>query len=295
VEGGLGRERQALAVSPAVESGSKPGKDVTVSPGGWVRRLLLVPLVALTPAVVLGQAAAPPATSSAELPAPWGLGLTIYDQNQDYRIKTLDVPLPGIDPQTLGSLGVDNSTTTYHLKLDCWVLPFLDVYAIFGQVTGATRVHLSEVDTGLPISLNNLVVDLDGLVYGGGLTLAGGWDHYFATLTFDYNETSLDGSKSSERAAVLTPRIGYHDGPAAVYVGAMYQRLQEDHQGVFTMPYLGSVPYKVELEQKDAWNYLVGLDAGVGEHWDVVVEGFFGPRTAVLGMLEYRWGKSRPF
>jgi hypothetical protein len=227
----------------------------------------------------------------AELPAPAGFGLTLYNQTQDLRVTTLNVQLPGLDPQMLTGLDVDNTTTTYHFKLDYWVLPFLNVYAIFGQLDGATTVQLSDIDLGLPITLNNLVVDYNGWVYGAGATVAGGWDRYFATLTFDYTETDLDVARSSVTSWVLTPRFGYHDGPAAIYVGGMYQKTEERHEGIFNMPYLGAIPFEVELEQKEAWNYLVGLTAGAGRHWQLTVEGFFGNRAAVLVMADYRWGR----
>lgn len=258
--------------------------------GVWGLSLFALLLVGV-PASGSGQTAPGAARPTARLPAPAGFGLTLYNQTQDMRITSLDVQLPGLDPQTLGNLPVDNNTTTYHLKLDYWVLPFLDVYAIFGQLKGSTRVKLSSVDIGLPITLNNLVVDYDGLVYGGGITLAGGWDRYFATVTFDYNQTDLDVSTSSVESWVVTPRVGFHDGPAAVYVGGMYQQAEEHHEGVFTMPYLGAIPFAVDLEQTEPWNYLVGLSAGVGDHWQLTVEGFFGDRFAVLATADYRWGR----
>jgi hypothetical protein len=255
------------------------------------RVALLVLMVSVVPTLCPGQVEPGAGQPAVELPAPAGFGLTLYNQTQDMHVTSLSVQLPGLDPQTLGNLPVDNNTTTFHFKLDYWVLPFLDVYAIFGQLKGATTVKLSNVDLGLPITLNNLVVDYDGWVYGAGATVAGGWDRYFATLTFDYSETELDVSTSSVTSWVVTPRFGFHDGPAAVYVGGMYQQAEERHEGIFTMPYLGAIPFEVELEQTEAWNYLVGLNAGVGPHWQLTVEGFFGGRFAVLAMVDYRWGR----
>lgn len=258
---------------------------------GAGRSSLLVLVLVVVPTLCPGQTVPGAAQPAADRPAPAGFGLTLYNQTQDMHITSLDVQLPGLDPQTLGNLPVDNNTTTYHLKADYWVLPFLDVYAIFGQLKGSTTVTLSGVDLGLPITLNKLVVDYDGWVYGGGITLAGGWDRYFATVTFDYNQTDLDVSTSSVESWVVTPRVGFYDGPAAVYVGGMYQQAEERHEGVFTMPYLGAIPYEVELEQTEEWNYLVGLTAGVGQHWQLTVEGFFGNRFAVLAAVDYRWGR----
>jgi hypothetical protein len=258
---------------------------------GLALPMMLLLVLALTPTLLSAQEAPVPGEDGLSVPAPWGVGVTLYNQTQGYHIDTLEVQFEGLDPQTLTGLPVDNETTTYHLKLDYWLFPFLNVYALFGTIDGVTTVQLSQVDVGLPISLNNLVVDYNGLVYGGGLTLAGGFDHYFATLTYDYNQTDLDVSDSSVKASVLTPRFGYHTGPAAIYVGGMYQKAEETHEGVFEMPYLGAIPYRVVLREKEAWNYLIGLNAGLSQHWMVTVEGFFGERDAVLATLDYRWGR----
>lgn len=281
--GALGRDLRV--------EGFRPRKESTVPYRRAGRVALLAFGVLVVPTLCPGQADPGAGQPAVELPAPVGFGLTLYNQTQDMHITSLDVQLPGLDPQTLSNLPVDNNTTTFHFKLDYWVLPFLNVYAIFGTLEGSTSVKLSNVDLGLPITLNNLVVDYDGLVYGGGATLAGGWDRYFATLTFDYNETDLDVSTSSVTSWVVTPRFGFHDGPAAVYVGGMYQQAEERHEGIFNMPYLGAIPFEVELEQTEAWNYLVGLNAGVGPHWQLTVEGFFGDRFAVLAAVDYRWGR----
>jgi hypothetical protein len=70
----------------------------------------------------------------------------------------------------------------------------------------------------------------------------------------------------------------------------MYQNTEEIHEGIFEMPLLGAVPYYVELEQSEPWNYLVGMQAGLGEHWTFSIDGGFGSRKAVLAHLEYRFG-----
>lgn len=225
-----------------------------------------------------------------KMPAPWGLGLTVYDHRQPYSIDQLDFQIPSFALLSVEDLEVDSRTTTYHLKFDYWVLPFLNVYLIGGQIDGSTVVNLQDTELGLPVPLQNIRVEYDGWVYGGGFTLAGGWDSYFATVTVDYNETDLSTSDSSVKATVITPRIGYQSGGTAIYVGGMHQRAEERHEGRVDIPLLGTVPYSVELSEKTAWNYLAGITTGIGEHWMLTLEGFFGDRDAVLIMLDYRWG-----
>jgi len=74
----------------------------------------------------------------------------------------------------------------------------------------------------------------------------------------------------------------------------MYQVVDEQHRGVATIPLLGSFPFDVALEEEEPWNYLVGVTAGLGGHWVLTLEGFFGTRDAALVTLDYRWGRRTP-
>ena len=226
-----------------------------------------------------------------QLPMPWGIGLTLYNQNQPYKIVNLEIPIAGIDIGAAEGLEVQNDTTSYHFKFDYWLLPFLNVYLLGGYIDGTTTVELGNVDLGLPIRLNDIRVDYTGLMYGGGVTLAIGGEKWFSSLTYDLTRTDLDLTDSTVQGWVLTPRVGLVFEGAAVYVGAMYQQAEETHEGIFEMPYLGAVPFHVELEQAEDWNYVVGMIAGISEHWNLNFEGGFGDRKSVLAYLEYRFGK----
>ena len=112
--------------------------------------------------------------SKIDIPNKFGIGLTAYNQTQPYEITSLQVTLPGLDPTQLANLEVDNDTTSYHLRLDYWILPFLNVFGLVGEIDGRTTVNLQAIELGLPINLNNIVVDYDGTVYGAGGRTEGG-------------------------------------------------------------------------------------------------------------------------
>ncbi len=227
------------------------------------------------------------------LPMPWGLGITLYSQSQPYDIVELQVPLAGLDIGAAEDLKIKNVTDSYHLKFDYWVLPFLNIYLLGGSIDGETIVKLSDVDLGLPILLNDLRVEYSGVMYGGGATLAVGGKKWFASLTYDGTWTDLDVASSSVRGQVVTPNVGLIFNGAAVWIGAMYQKAEETHEGIWEMPFLGAVPYYVELEQAEAWNYHVGMRAGISEHWELNFKGGFGKRKSVLAFLGYRFGKPK--
>lgn len=227
------------------------------------------------------------------LPMPWGLGLTAYGQRQPYDIVELRVPLAGLDIGAAEDLDIENNTESFHLKFDYWALPFLNLFVLGGHIDGTTNVKLSGVDLGLPILLNDLRVEYSGFMYGAGATLAVGGKRWFATLTYESTWTDLDVTTSDVRGQILTPTVGLVFDGAAVYVGAMYQKAEETHEGIWNMPFLGAVPYYAELNQSDPWNYHIGMRAGISKHWNLNFKGGFGKRKSAMAYIGYRFGKPR--
>jgi len=223
-----------------------------------------------------------------QLPAKFGIGVTLYSQNQDYRLESLTLGLPGIDPSVTEGLPVVNRTNSYHLKLDYWVLPYLNLYVIGGRLETTTTVSLKNIDIGLPFALGDLRIDNDGWVYGGGLTFAVGGPGWFGSATVTYTKANLAVTEGSVEAWVFTPKVGLTVNGGAVWVGAMYQDAQEKHKGTYEIPYLGKVPFDVVLGESSSWNGILGATAGLSEHFVLVLEGGFGPRHSAMVGLEYR-------
>ncbi len=255
-----------------------------------VRTLLLpVLLTVLTSALAAAQSFETLRAQGYDLPPRLGVRLSLYSQTQAYDIDSLTIGIPGIDPSLLNGISIRNRTKTDHAIVDYWLFPFLDVFALGGHVEGTTQVDLSNLNLGLPIRLNNLSINYNGTVYGGGITLAGGWKHYFGSLTYEATNTSLNVSSSSITAWVSSLQLGYKVQGAAVYVGAMYQHTDEHDRGSYTMPYFGSFPYNVQFAVRHAINYQIGVTATVNEHWNLLFEGGFGNRRSTMVSLGYRF------
>jgi hypothetical protein len=217
-----------------------------------------------------------------ELPSPYGLGITYHHQKQDYKLVDLMVNLPGISLEQASVVEIDNRTDEANFKFDLWFLPFLNVFGIIGRVEGETEV-------ALPPPLGSLEIDYDGLVYGGGMTLAAGVGKYFASITGLFTNTDLDVSTSSVEAFILTPRIGMQTSFGEVWIGGMYQETDEKHSGSVTVPTIGAVQYEVELEEDNPWNYLAGTKINIGKNWDIELEGGIGDRKHITASLTYRF------
>lgn len=237
-----------------------------------------------------------PAAKNEEMPLPMGVGLTFYWQSQDYSLDRWQAssPIPEVNAMIaqlsagVDALSIENETIEENVKFDVWLLPFLNVFALLGNIDGQTDIKM------MP-PLPKIEVDYNGIVYGGGAVLAGGWKEYFASLTGIYTGTELDEQDSTINAWVLQPRVGAQlKGPGEknnviLWLGAMYQQVTEEHKGSINITGLGPVDYNVRLKDDTPWNYLAGVALCVGRNVEISLEGGFGDRQNVELTGTYRF------
>lgn len=229
-----------------------------------------------------------------ELPKPWGISLDFYTMDQNYDLDFLQFELPGISLDDPSLLDISNSLQHFDIKLDAWVLPFLNLFAIVGRVDADTLIGVTRA--GLPIPVTAFPVSYDGTVYGLGFTLAGGGENWFASLTTTATDTSLSGGFKSDVSSLTGQlRIGLNRGDWQYFVGAMYLDTDESHRGTITLPFLGPnlsdavVPFAVELSSSDKINYVVGVHHQLSESFDLTFEIGFGDREHTLFNIGYRF------
>ena len=241
-----------------------------------------------------------------ELPNPMGVGVTLYYQQQKYDLKNLVVTIPmplgdinafqvaGVNPADLKNLPIDNWIYEVNLKMDLWVLPFLNVFGLLGYIEGETEVRFP-ISVYQQVGFNQLVIDYDGPVYGAGATLVGGYKSAFASVTAVYTYANPSAMDSTVKSLVLMPRVGLNLAgiisgvDLTTWLGAMYQEVDERDQGDLAIPVLGRVKFDADLEQQDSWSYLLGLSAAIGKNWTVEVEGGMGMRQTLSTSVTYRF------
>ena len=257
-------------------------------------RRFIIMLLALAPATTLADSALPfmkHLAGDTELPPPWGIGFDFYTMDQDYRIKTLDFQFPGLIIPDTSVLAVTNEIQHLDIKADAWLFPFLNVYAILGQVQSDTVVDLSGVpQAGLPIPLGKLPVDTDGTVWGVGFTLAVGGERWFSSLSTTWTDTDLGGDfDSSAESLAVQPRFGFIRDAWTAWVGGMYLDTEETHSGAVVIPGLGAIPFDVVLETSDEWNTTSGVNYAFSRRASISFEYGFGDRSHTLLNWNYRY------
>ena len=219
-----------------------------------------------------------------ELPRPYGIGIDVFTMHQNYAIDSLSFALPGFSLPDPSIIKVKNDLVHNDLKLDAWLFPFLNVFGIYGHVSAHTDVNLSSVVIPtLPVSLGTLQVRYKGSVYGGGVTLVAGGEHWFTSLTGTWTHTSLSGDFDSQvKARTLQPKIGLVKGPWQFWIGAMDLHTDESHSGVIALPVLGNVPFAVKLKNATSWSPSVGVHYMMDRFGEVALEFGGGDRVTTL-------------
>lgn len=224
----------------------------------------------------------------------WGIGVDFYTMEQNYKIKELQFTLPGVSIDDYSKIDVRNELQHYDLKLDAWITPFLNVFALIGRVDANTYVDLSKVPVaGLPIPLT-LPVSYNGTVYGFGLNLLYGTERWFIALNNTWTDADLSGDfDSSVSTFTSQPRIGLIRGKWSFWAGGMYLDTQEKHSGTIALSIPGippvPVPFRVELASMEAWNYAVGVGHVFSPKATLTFEYGFGDRDHTLFNFTYRF------
>jgi hypothetical protein len=239
-----------------------------------------------------------------KLPRRWGIGIDYFAMRQPYQIDSLSFSPPVLPITDPSILAIDNEIRHTDLHVDVWVAPFLNVFGIYGKITGETTIDLGVLGLPLPPEVNSLLVDYDGEVYGGGLVLAVGGDRWFASATGTFTDTSLTGDfKSSVQATTIQPRLGMRFGDhTELWVGGYFIDATEKHSGTlsidlgpFIAPPGGPIPrpvdldFAVELSQKEDFNWSFGTHMMMSDAWEATVEVGAGDRRTVLANITYRF------
>jgi hypothetical protein len=264
-----------------------------------------------------------------DLPLPIGLGMTYVNINQDLNLTDLFVAFDGGDLEGFDFVSFENSnsdTESYQLKVDAWVLPFLNVFGLYGKVDGSVDIDVSldgdlilerlGTDCSRPILRPPLCDSLEGQVisfpvranvdvqtWGIGTVLAGGWNGWFTTIPASMTYVEPSGKVADGFSVTVTPRFGRlldlgNLGSLAVFAGGNYLDSDVTIDGSFTFPgdELPSLEgltldYRIDQQNADRWNIVTGFNWDISERlsWSAEYNGFTGSREAFISSLNLRF------
>lgn len=233
-------------------------------------------------------------------------------------------PIPS-DIFKIGVKSTRQKNKTETLRLDAWVFPFMNVYGVVGHTKGSS---VSKISVGSDVQfidqimkalgpMDNLdfVLKFKGTTYGLGTTLAGGVGNWFALADFNYTKTKLNIIEGNIKAFTFSPRVGYRfslpavdaikmpEGKLSLWVGSMYQNVQQDFKGnlsnlkfsaglqkiIGAVNWNGQADFHVKQRLESPWNMLVGARWEIGKHFNLLTEVGFIKRNSFFAAAEYRF------
>jgi hypothetical protein len=238
-----------------------------------------------------------------DLPLPFGVGVsyTYIDQN----MVVSDVQVEG-NPLNLTIRDAKTTTHTGVFRADAWLLPFLNVYGLFGDTAGVTKpavVFPNGEVVGSEVEYNRFS-------YGAGMTVAGGWKAFFLTLDANWTTGEIQSKENGQvgdepiHTLTFTPRLGMlmssgRFGTGALWVGGMYLVATSeihDHLDLSQNPRLAnligkdSLNYSVRVEPKENWNLLIGGNWEISKRWSITAEvGGVLDRFHTIGAVMWRF------
>jgi len=238
------------------------------------------------------------------LPLPFGVSVYYMHQEADYDATSLHAtaggyPVPGLGAHAISY--IHNDVDEVNAKFDWWAQPWLNFHAIFGWVSG-------EADAGLDLppqllqmlgGMKGFKVDYNGIVYGGGMTLAAGYKSFFASVTGNYTWADVDlqggaglalNDANNIGTLVITPKVGWRFDKGSVWVGAFYQSTEHTQYGRFNLgPPLGSINFNATVKDAAPWDFIMGGEYKITEHLILTGEVGLGSREQVLVGTSYRF------
>lgn len=138
---------------------------------------------------------------------PVGAMINLNTGSQDVNISDLQVGVnnQGMEPLDFIQFGkVQARMQSATTRLDLWLLPFLDVYGIFGYVQAKTDVNITA-----PFNFSS-EAKFKGYTMGIGTTIAGGYHGLVTINDINHTWTRLNKLDNIVKTWMFTPRLGYN-------------------------------------------------------------------------------------
>ena len=240
-----------------------------------------------------------------ELPKTFGLGIAAHFQKaeidmQGFEVGGIDITedLPLIDP--LGS-DIDSEILTTQFRADFWVLPFLNLSLLAGEVETDSEVTL-RFTPGFR-SLVGLTEGVDlpefytfdtatsGETLGVGLMTGFQYEQLVFSLGVNYIETVTGETNSEIEALLYMGMVGYDFGDIGLQALAGIQYLDTNRtiEGAINLDDGKVLDFAIDIGLEET-TFMAGFNKDIGRNWNLSsFLGANGTKTSATVNFGYRW------
>ena len=241
-----------------------------------------------------------------ELPKTYGVG--VIGMMQDGEFELLDVGIGGIsvvdDFPLLERYGnkSDSSISTVQVRADFWVLPFLNLSVIGGNLETDSDVTLHFTPVFQALYKLKTGDDLPEFVeapaattastLGIGLTTGFKYENMVMSASLTYAETVTNETQSQINALVFVGLVGYDFGDMGMQILSGIQYLDTDRT-IMGQIELGEgrdpLAFSVDVGIEETL-FMAGINKDIGRNWSLsAFLGLNGTRKQGTVMFGYRW------
>lgn len=241
-----------------------------------------------------------------ELPHTYGIGMIGMLQSADMTIN--DIAVGGFsainDIPFIERFGnkADSDITTLQARADFWVLPFLNLSILGGNLETDTDVTLRftplfrslyELRTGdaLPETVKG-PASTTATTLGVGLTTGFKYESLVVSASLTYAETVTNETQSEIDALVFVGMVGYDFGDIGMQILTGVQYLDTDNVIVGQLDIgEGKDPLEFSLDVGiEETLFMAGINKDIGRNWNMsAFVGLNGTRRQGTMMFGYRW------
>lgn len=249
----------------------------------------------------------------------WGVSVMGVEQREKGDLKKASVNgielgggIPNANVEFLNPHNIEVDAKVQLLKVDYFLLPFLNIYGIAGKLEAEAKFDLGRGSFNFD-SVGNGIYDgilgnfaekiseimpenvhikqkSEGKIFGGGALIAGEYKRIFSSLQYTYTKVEMDGDIAAKSAEVTAGRVGYvvhRDSKLSVmtYLGASYQKTDSEILGVIPTTNLN---YKFQMDLEEL-TPAVGIFTIIKNDFTVLLEYSFGDRKTLALDLGYRF------
>ncbi len=212
-----------------------------------------------------------------ELPLPFGVSAIYNHIERDINVNDLRIGLNGAPAQSVSrfvNLGSTSKVDAAVGRADAWLLPFLDVYGLLGYLRNESVTQGDVTLPGRSFSFSG-VTSLEGVVAGGGITLATGFKDFFLMADANISQTDI-GFDDAFSALIVSVRTGWNGkfGSFAtrLWVGGMYWDTDNTARSTVNGPGVGTISFEADQGPAHPWNASVGASFGLSKQWEGMLE-----------------------
>lgn len=254
-----------------------------------------------------------------ELSLPFGIGIYSIYYDQKYIASNLSLSADS-SSITARADSIYQSTSTYEFKgqirPNLWVLPFLNVYGIFGYTKGVISPNLVVpyiVVENIPV-IDSIIIDTTfeihdrieylGPTYGIGATFSMGFNYLFFMADYNYSVTNPEDIDENLHNHFFSPKIGVFVGNkksssfGALWIGSMFISNDQSFSGKLNVEDITpelvflfgeDANYSGKITASNRWNFLVGASWVFNSHHHIVLEAGFMERQQVSLGYDFRF------